>query len=120
MAASQTVKQQLLKIAAEWPKDKIRPNHQFGEAIAKIAESRTAWATTSPSAGTQDAKDGEAMIGALTRLLNNRALHSYPLSDKVRKPASSPKHYDNLLQGLKRAEEGEQEPWYKSLFRFRK
>lgn len=74
MAASQTVKQQLLKIAAEWPKDKIRPNHQVGEAIAKIAESKAPWASTSVTAGTQDAKDGQAMISALNRLLSNRAL----------------------------------------------
>lgn len=77
MAAAQTVKQQLLKIAAEWPKDKIRPNHQFGEAVAKIAESKPAWASVSPTtSGSQDAKDGQAMIAALTRLLNNRALHN--------------------------------------------
>ena len=81
MAASHTVKQQLLKIAAEWPKDKIRPNHQFGEAIAKIAESKAGWSTASPAANTQDAKAGEAIIGALTRLLNNRALHSVSIND---------------------------------------
>lgn len=74
MASTQTIKQQVLKIAAEWPKDKIRPNYQFGEAIAKIAESKTAWASTSVTDGTQDAKDGQAMIGALNRLLSNRAL----------------------------------------------
>jgi len=79
MAASQTVKQQLLKIAAEWPKDKIRPNHQFGEAIAKIAESKQAWASTSVTAGNQGAKDGQAMIGALNRLLSNRALQQVNL-----------------------------------------
>lgn len=83
MAATQTVKQQLLKIAAEWPKDKIRPNHQFGEAIAKIAESKSAWASTSATAGTQDAKDGQAMINALSRLLSNRALQQVRLAEKI-------------------------------------
>lgn len=72
MAASQSVKQQLLKIAAEWPKDKIRPNHQFGEAVAKIAEANPAWASTSSSS--QEVKDGQAMVNALSRLFNNRIL----------------------------------------------
>lgn len=76
--ASQTVRQQLYKLAAQWPKDAIRPNHQFSDAIAQIAESSAAFSATRSSAGGSAAlrqiEDGEAMVKALQRLLNNRAI----------------------------------------------
>ena len=75
MAAQQSVKAQLLKIAGQWPKDLIRPNHQFSEAVTQIANAHPAWAEASTSAASSaEVKDGQAMAGALTRLLNNRAI----------------------------------------------
>ena len=133
--ASQTVRQHLLKISSMWPKDLIRPNHQFSEAIAKIAESQSAWSSAGASGviASREVKDGQALIGALERLMGNRALkqvgscsfccrvpqrsaeidsRQYPMSEKTKKPPSMPKHYANLLEGLKKAERGETEPWW--------
>ncbi|CAD6579379.1 MAG: hypothetical protein CYPHOPRED_000871 [Cyphobasidiales sp. Tagirdzhanova-0007] len=112
--ASQTVRQHLLKISSMWPKDLIRPNHQFSEAIAKIAESQSAWSSAGASGviASREVKDGQALIGALERLMGNRALKQYPMSEKTKKPPSMPKHYANLLEGLKKAERGETEPWW--------
>jgi hemoglobin-like flavoprotein len=80
--ATQTVKQSLLRIASTWPKDKIRPNHQFSDAVSKIAESHQAWSAAGKS---HEIKDGEALVGALDRLLQNRAirqvLHEYAARD---------------------------------------
>lgn len=38
--------------------------------------------------------------------------NQYPLGDRTKTPPGSPKHYVNLMDGLKRAERGEKEPWY--------
>ena len=73
--ASQTIKQQLLRISSAWPKDLIRPNHQLSQAIAKVADSQPAWASsTSGSMESQEMKDGQALVGALERLMSSRAL----------------------------------------------
>lgn len=40
----------------------------------------------------------------------------YPNTDKVTKPPSMPKHYVNLMDGLRKAERGETEPWYENIY----
>lgn len=78
MSVQQNVKQQLLKIAGSWPKDLIRPNHQFSQAVTQIANAHPAWAESSTSssskASSSEVRDGHAMAGALTRLLHNSAI----------------------------------------------
>jgi hypothetical protein len=76
MAAQQSVKAQLLKIASQWPKDLIRPNHQFSEAVTQIANAHPAWSEASSTSATSSTehKDGQAMADALSRLLRNRAI----------------------------------------------
>lgn len=44
----------------------------------------------------------------LTLLLSDA---QYPLSERTRKPPSMPKHYTNLMDGLRKVERGEKEPW---------
>lgn len=72
MAASQSIKQQLVRVAGQWPKDAIRPNHQFSEAITKIAESQPAWSTATAAGASQEVKDGQELVKVLDRLLGNR------------------------------------------------
>ncbi|KAL7008612.1 hypothetical protein EMMF5_001874 [Cystobasidiomycetes sp. EMM_F5] len=111
--ATQTVKSQLLRVASQWPRDAIRPNHQFSEAITKIADSQPAWSQASTSAAATSAiRDGQELVRALDRLLSNKIARQYPLGDRTKTPPGSPKHYVNLMDGLKRAERGEKEPWY--------
>jgi len=45
----------------------------------------------------------ESSVNAMTSLLNDRFARRYPLSQKVRYPASDPDHYDNLIREFEEA-----------------
>jgi hypothetical protein len=56
----------------------------------------------SPSTSTTTPKStpkiSESSVNALSALLENRFANKYPLSQKIRYPASDPEHYDNLIR----------------------
>lgn len=45
----------------------------------------------------------EASLNALSSLLEDRYTRRYPLSPRLRKPASDPEHYDNVVREFEEA-----------------
>ncbi|KAG8986240.1 hypothetical protein FRB90_004128 [Tulasnella sp. 427] len=81
----------LNRLASAWPKDPLRPHLQFGELLQYIAESTPA------------DKISARTVGAVKSLESNDLMKKYPLSPKLRTPASFPKHYDRAVLGNKNA-----------------
>ncbi|GAA5906639.1 hypothetical protein JCM8208_000503 [Rhodotorula glutinis] len=90
--------------AQAWPKDPFRPKHLFADAI-RAASDRQLNSTT--SLNPEQLRKATNAAAALTRLVENRALKAYPMTDRTSKPASFPKHYARILDSVERAERGE-------------
>ncbi|GAA94510.1 uncharacterized protein L969DRAFT_127278 [Mixia osmundae IAM 14324] len=102
------------KLAQAWPKDRIRPQFQFCDAFVSAAERSFGSKETLSSA---EQASAQRMVASLQRLQRNDAKNRYPVGPIITQPQSMPKHYVNLLQGLQRAESGE-EPRFARLKRF--
>ena len=75
--AKQSVKQQLLRLSEQWPKDVVRPTRQLKDTIAQLGDSRPAWSSapsTSAAAASLDVKEGQVIVNSLQNLLNSKAL----------------------------------------------
>ncbi|KAG0664402.1 hypothetical protein C6P46_001447 [Rhodotorula mucilaginosa] len=106
-------------VASAWPRDPLRPKLQFADAIRTAAD-RAFAASESPLTETQRWKANEA-ARAMQRLVQNRALEQYPVTQRTTRPASFPKHYQRIADTIERAERGEvfkQPGWFKRKFRF--
>ncbi|GAA5864692.1 hypothetical protein JCM3774_006044 [Rhodotorula dairenensis] len=103
-------------VANTWPRDPLRPKLQFQDAIRSAAD-RALADSAPPLSDTQLWKANEA-VKAMQRLVNNRALEQFPVTQRTTKPASFPKHYSRIADSIERAERGEvfKKP---SWFRFR-
>ncbi|KAG8953286.1 hypothetical protein FRC04_002696 [Tulasnella sp. 424] len=94
----------LKRLASAWPKDPIRPHLQFGELLQYIAESTPA------------DKISARTVGAVKALEDNELMKKYPISPKMRAPASFPQHYDRLVLGHKNAALGKRRSFLQVLF----
>ncbi|KAF9480616.1 hypothetical protein BDN70DRAFT_877306 [Pholiota conissans] len=102
--ASQATKQlstRLLAMAETWPKDPFRPNLQLGTFLKSLA----AHPRLTPQA-----------VEATRALRDNDMYEKYPLSQKMLKPASSPHHYERLVEGWEKSAQGIGRPWWKVFF----
>ncbi|OQD90621.1 hypothetical protein PENANT_c001G06274 [Penicillium antarcticum] len=79
----------LTYLLKSWPTDAVRPS---SVSVQSYIQSRLQPADKSTPA------ISESSVNALTALLNNRFAHAYPLSPKLRRPASNPEHYDNVVR----------------------
>ncbi|KAJ5905260.1 uncharacterized protein N7473_002176 [Penicillium subrubescens] len=107
MAKPQTLNPRSLQtrlshILQHWPSDAVRPasvsvqtylQNQLGQNQPTNTSSQSP-STTSKSTP----KISESSVNALSALLENRFANRYPLSEKIRYPASDPEHYDNLIR----------------------
>ncbi|GAA5941013.1 hypothetical protein JCM1841_006609 [Sporobolomyces salmonicolor] len=105
-------------VAQAWPQDILRPSLQFSDAIRQAADrvfvpQASSSTPSAPYEGplnevTQSqATKAEGAVASLQRLLDDRALKAYPMSDRTTKPASFPKHYARIQDSIARAETGE-------------
>ncbi|KAL3461410.1 hypothetical protein BJX64DRAFT_261033 [Aspergillus heterothallicus] len=98
--ATQTRIAQLLK---HWPADPIRP---ASVSVPTYLQSHLAPSAQSSKDSTTPATTGkisESSFNALSSLLEDRYARRYPLSPKIRRPASDPDHYDNLIREFEEA-----------------
>ncbi|SCV72563.1 BQ2448_4100 [Microbotryum intermedium] len=109
--SSSTLRTSLHSLARQWPKDPLRPTLQFSDslqaAIDRAFPTTTATGTTATELGQKQLLKAREMHDGLTRLLANDALKSYPMSQKTLQPASFPKHYARMQDGIARASRGE-------------
>ncbi|KAJ5082837.1 hypothetical protein N7532_011880 [Penicillium argentinense] len=94
-------------ILKHWPTDAVRPANV---SVQNYLQSRIGHKTPNASPDAQStpvSKPGgelsEASVNALTSLLNDRFARRYPLSSKIRHPASDPDYYDNLIREFEEA-----------------
>ncbi|KAG0143184.1 hypothetical protein CROQUDRAFT_661589 [Cronartium quercuum f. sp. fusiforme G11] len=114
---------QLVKLSKSWPIDPLRahqPELQLSRSIAQAADRLCASPSLYTDGQTTEMAQIEGasrVISSLQRLKDNEIAAKFPLSDKMRNPASFPNHYDELKAGVERAVRGETLPWYKRWFR---
>ncbi|KAL4938143.1 hypothetical protein BDV06DRAFT_201615 [Aspergillus oleicola] len=107
MAGPPTSASRLNRILTHWPKDPIRPS---SVSVQTYLQSRISQSQPSPSSQSQTSPAGggqlsESSINALASLLDNRYAEKYPLSPRIRHPASNPSHYDDLIREFAEAPE---------------
>ncbi|KNZ77349.1 hypothetical protein J132_05777 [Termitomyces sp. J132] len=88
-------------IAATWTKDPFRPNLQLKTLWQSLA--------THPRLTAQS-------VRAARFLQDNEMYKQYPLSKKTLYPASSPAHYDRLVEAFEKSAKGIARPWWKVFF----
>lgn len=69
-AAAQEVRKALLKVAHAWPKNPLRPELDFGEAIKKATETQLAGVTSRV-----ELAEAQKSLAALERLRSSASLH---------------------------------------------
>ncbi|EAW10797.1 ubiquinol-cytochrome c reductase complex assembly factor 2 [Aspergillus clavatus NRRL 1] len=98
----QAIQARLTQLLKLWPSDPVRP---ASVSVQSYLQSRLSQ-TTSPTAQTPAAPKGEisqASLNALSSLLEDRYARRYPLPPKLRRPASNPDHYDNVVREFEEA-----------------
>ncbi|GAA5936912.1 ubiquinol-cytochrome c reductase complex assembly factor 2 [Sporobolomyces koalae] len=115
--SSQTLRIAFETAASQWPKDVLRPSLQFSESIKKASDRIF---LPSTATATRDAYNGpvnelskvqalkaEETLASLHRLIDNRALKAFPMTERTSKPASFPKHYARIQDAIDRTAKGE-------------
>ncbi|ESK89919.1 hypothetical protein Moror_767 [Moniliophthora roreri MCA 2997] len=92
--------QNLKKVAASWPKDPYRPHLQ----LSILLESLSKHPKLTPEA-----------VRAAQDLLGDTVKKTYPVSEKISRPASVPLHYERLVEGFQKSAQGIARPWWKRL-----
>ncbi|KAL2811130.1 hypothetical protein BJX63DRAFT_400099 [Aspergillus granulosus] len=99
--ATQTRIAHLLK---HWPADPIRPAsvsvQTFLQSHLTPPAQQPSQTSTTP---TTTGKISDSSLNALSSLLEDRYARRYPLPPKLRRPASNPDHYDNLIREFEEA-----------------
>ncbi|SCZ92528.1 BZ3500_MvSof-1268-A1-R1_Chr5-2g07946 [Microbotryum saponariae] len=123
--SSATLRTSLHSLARQWPKDPLRPTLQFSDSLQAAVDRVFATPTPAAELGQKQILKAQEMHDSLTRLLANDALKSapphltdsnflallltrqYPMTQKTLQPASFPKHYARMQDGIARASRGE-------------
>ncbi|KAK0648074.1 hypothetical protein B0T16DRAFT_112378 [Cercophora newfieldiana] len=92
------------RVLEQWPKDALRPNLQFQDAISKrlAAGSLAAPRTSFPDQTTRLAAELK-QVNALEALVQNKFARKYPLSKRTMNPRWNPTYFDDLLAELEAA-----------------
>ncbi|PSS09087.1 hypothetical protein M430DRAFT_182766 [Amorphotheca resinae ATCC 22711] len=90
-----------LRALSRWPKDPLRPDCQFQDAMRHRIEQRL---SPQKAAASPDAARAELeQVNALYSLLENRYSKKYALKGSLLTPASNPTHYTDLVRELDEA-----------------
>ncbi|KAF9883482.1 hypothetical protein FE257_003432 [Aspergillus nanangensis] len=102
-----------------WPADPVRP---ASVSVHSYLQARLDSAKQSQPSELPKEPLSEASLNALSSLLEDRYARRYPLSPRLRHPASNPDYYDDLIREF---EEAPSRDWWgrlgkrvKGLFRF--
>ena len=97
-----SLQSRLTHILQHWPSDAVRPASVSVQTYLQnqLGQNQSTNTSKSPSTPAPKAipKISESSVNALSALLENRFANKYPLSQKIRYPASDPEHYDNLIR----------------------
>ncbi|KAF6235605.1 hypothetical protein HO173_006288 [Letharia columbiana] len=114
------------RLLTQWPVDLLRPEVSFQKAIQRRIDTRLKPSTTAPEDNVVfnqaqatvptkvafDEKGELEQVNVLYSFLENRYTKTYPLSEKMMRPASNPNYYDGLLKELN---EAPTRSWFQSM-----
>ncbi|KAL4881377.1 hypothetical protein BJY04DRAFT_218198 [Aspergillus karnatakaensis] len=114
MARPSPTQTRLANLLKHWPVDPIRPPSvsvqtylqsrlSQSPSSSSTPQSKAATTVKSTSTSTNPNTISPASLNALSSLLEDRYARRYPLSPKLRKPASNPDHYDDLIREFEEA-----------------
>ncbi|CEN59587.1 hypothetical protein ASPCAL02032 [Aspergillus calidoustus] len=86
-----------------WPADPIRPASVSVHTYLQSHLTPPAQQSKDSTTPTTTNNISESSLKALSSLLEDRYARRYPLSPKLRRPASNPDHYDNLIREFEEA-----------------
>ncbi|KAJ5679678.1 hypothetical protein N7462_007922 [Penicillium macrosclerotiorum] len=98
----------LTHILKHWPSDAVRPASVSVQTYlqSQLGQQPSANGSSQPEstpASSSTPKISESSVNALSALLENRFATRYPMSSKLRYPASNPEHYDNVIREFEEA-----------------
>ncbi|KAJ5482874.1 hypothetical protein N7539_006320 [Penicillium diatomitis] len=110
----------LSHILQHWPQDAVRPASVSVQSYIQrqLRDNQNSTTTTPSSSRSTSSPEpalkplppiSESSVNALSALLENRFANKFPLSQKIRYPASDPEYYDNLI---KEFEEAPNRDWF--------
>ncbi|KAL0088360.1 hypothetical protein J3Q64DRAFT_1695917 [Phycomyces blakesleeanus] len=105
----QTLYRSYLRLVRDWPADKVRPNRDMKQILAKRVE-ETFRRPLESEQEPFDFADAKRQLKALEMLLDNEFKTKYPLSDKILKPAGNPNYYSGLVSSLEATKDGKKGP----------
>lgn len=116
-AVKPSLSKTLDKIASLWAIDPFRPHVQCQTFLRSLA---THPKLTSEAVEAARALQSNVMMKKVPSsrdCSSNVDLRSqFPLSEKIRRPASMPFHYDRVVAGMEKSAQGIGRPWWKVLF----
>lgn len=97
--SARMLQSQITNIVKRWPADPVRPASVSVQAYLE---------SCLPLQGSKDgavpkARISQASLDAMFGLLRNRYLQRYPLPAKLRRPASNPDYYENVMREFQEA-----------------
>ncbi|KAA8649815.1 hypothetical protein EYZ11_005496 [Aspergillus tanneri] len=123
----QSIQARITHLLNHWPSDPVRP---ASVSVQNYLRSRLPPSSELPpnnrqqrQSASQGGEISETSLDALSSLLENRYARQYPLPPKLRRPASNPDHYDNVIREFAEAPSrdwtGRLGKRLKGLFRFK-
>ncbi|KAL4997244.1 hypothetical protein BDV10DRAFT_186432 [Aspergillus recurvatus] len=108
MAGTPTTASRLTHLIKRWPTDPIRPasvsvQTYLQSHLSSLPQAQDSSSSTTTAVSAKTSAISQSSLNALDSLLENRYAKRYPLSEKLRHPASNPDHYDNLLREFEEA-----------------
>ncbi|BDD55575.1 hypothetical protein MAP00_001074 [Monascus purpureus] len=102
----QSLQARLTDLLSRWPSDPVRPasvsvRYFLESRISEISKAQQP--QQQPNKPQAAAPISESSVNALSSLLDDRYAKRYPLSPKLRFPASDPNYYDNLVREFEEA-----------------
>jgi len=102
-----------LRALSRWPKDSLRPECQFQDAMRRRIDRRFLPASSPDTPNGAQAVANSPIderleleqVNAIYSLLENRYSRNYPITGSLMKPTSNPNHYTDLIKELEQAPE---------------
>ena len=118
-ATAKQLSRKLSSIAESWVKDPFRPNiqlHTFLKSLA--AHPRLTPQAVDAACALRNNQFKKKVPGQPLRvnLVIDLLHYQYPLSQRILRPASTPLHYERLVEGFEKSAQGIGRPWWKVFF----
>ncbi|PKX92417.1 ubiquinol-cytochrome c reductase complex assembly factor 2 [Aspergillus novofumigatus IBT 16806] len=101
----QTIQNRISHLLKHWPTDAVRPASVSVQTYLQSRLQPTQPQQAQPQQAQPSPKTeiSEASLNALSSLLEDRYARRYPLPPKLRRPATNPDHYDNVVKEFEEA-----------------